>query len=292
MSCAVGLRHHRNFLKLWGGQTISLLGAEITLLALPLTAILVLRASPLELGILTAAQSAPFLLLSLPAGALVDRLRRRPLLVAADLGRALLLGSVPCIALLGALHIEQLYVAGFCVGVLTAFFDVAYQSFLTQVVSREQLVEGNIKLEISRSLAQIAGPSVAGLLVQWLTAPVTIAADAGSFLISALAFAVLRMPEMSPVRQANRSRLVTEILLVHGNRRQNRPNLSSGGSRRLAPSGGPHMTSPEGLLAQAERSAPVIWSRRCGPPCETMRVCGVVGDRGTFRAPCSRQKTA
>ncbi len=198
-------------MKLWGGQSISLLGSEITLLALPLTAILVLQATPLQLGLLGAAQSAPFLLLSLPAGAWVDRLRRRPLLVAADAGRTLLLGSLPITALVGSLHIEQLYAVGVCVGALTAVFDVAYQSFLPQVVSREQLVEGNTKLEISRSVAQIVGPSAAGLLVQWFTAPVAIAADAVSFVASAVSFALLRAPEPTAARRDDRTGIVNEV---------------------------------------------------------------------------------
>jgi MFS family permease len=155
----VGLRRQPDFLKLWSGQTISLFGSEITLLALPLTAILILKATPLELGILSAAQSAPFLLLSLPAGVWVDRLRRRRILITADLGRALILGSVPVAAMVGALRIELLYLVGVCGGALTAIFDVAYQSFLPQVVPRDHLVERNTDLEISRSMAQIVGPA-------------------------------------------------------------------------------------------------------------------------------------
>ncbi len=204
MSQVGGLGRHPNFLKLWGGQTISLLGSEITLLALPLTAILVLKVTPLELGVLGAAQSAPFLLLSLPAGVWVDRLPRRPLLVGADLGRAFLLGCVPIVAFFGTLHIELLYAVGLGVGALTAIFDVAYQSFLPEVVARGQLVEGNAKLEISRSVGQIVGPSAGGLLVQWLTAPIAIAADSVSFVISAMAFATLRSPE--PIRASREPR--------------------------------------------------------------------------------------
>jgi MFS family permease len=206
-----GLGRHPDFLKLRSGQTISLVGSEITLLVLPLTAILVLKATPIELGILSAAQSAPFLLLSLPAGVWVDRLPRRPMLVAADLGRAFILGSVPIAAMVGSLHIELLYLVGICAGALTAIFDVAYQSFLPQVVPRERLVERNTDLEISRSMAQIVGPSSAGLLVQWLTAPVAIVADAISFIVSAVAFASLRTPAPVRVTHDDRRNIMAEI---------------------------------------------------------------------------------
>ena len=206
----VGLRQP-DFLKLWSSQTVSLLGSEITLLALPLTAILTLKASPLELGILSAAQSAPFLLLSLPAGVWVDRFPRRRLLITADLGRALLLGSVPVAALLGWLRIELLYLVGIGAGALTAIFDVAYQAFVPQVVPREHLVERNTDLEISRSTAQIVGPSSAGLLIQWLTAPVAIAADAISFIVSGLAFVSVRAPDPMPVTRKEDRSLLVEI---------------------------------------------------------------------------------
>jgi len=207
----VGRWRQPDFLKLWSGQTISLLGSEITLLALPLTAILILKAAPLELGILSAAQSAPFLLLSLPAGVWVDRLRRRPILIAADLGRALILASVPVAAMVGSLRIELLYLVGICAGALTAIFDVAYQSFLPQVVSRDHLVERNTDLEISRSMAQVVGPSSAGLLIQWLTAPIAIAADAISFIVSALAFGSLHTPEPMRATREDRRSMMAEI---------------------------------------------------------------------------------
>jgi predicted MFS family arabinose efflux permease len=211
MSSVSGLGKQPDFLKVWGGQTISLLGSEVTLLALPLTAILVLQATPLELGILGAVQSAPFLLLSLPAGVWVDRFPRRPVLIVADVGRAVLLASVPLAALANALSIELVYVVALCTGSLTAIFDVAYQSFLPRVVIRDQLVDSNTKLEISRSIAQIAGPSTGGFLVQWLTAPIAIAADAASFSISALAFAALRRMEPSRVAADDRRSIVAEM---------------------------------------------------------------------------------
>src|SRR5215467_4773389 len=173
-----GLWRHSEFMKLWTGQTISQFGTQVSQLAIPLTAALVLYASPAQMGLLAAFEFAPFLLLSLFAGVWVDRTRRRPILIVADVGRAVLLGSIPLAALLGSLRIEQLYVVGLLSGVLTVFFDVAYQSYLPALVSREHLVEGNSKLEVSRSVAQILGPGMAGFLVQLVTAPIAVAVDA------------------------------------------------------------------------------------------------------------------
>lgn len=181
-----GLWRHSEFLKLWAGQTISQFGSQVTLLALPLTAALTLHATAADMGLLSAAETAPFLLVGLLAGVWVDRLRRRPILMIADCGRFFLLLLIPLLALLDILRIEALYVIAFFVGILTVFFDVAYQSFLPALVGRAQLVEGNGKLEISQSAAQIAGPGIAGALVQLVTAPFAIVVDALSFLISHL----------------------------------------------------------------------------------------------------------
>jgi MFS family permease len=123
-----GLWRHSEFVKLWAGQTISQFGTQVSQLAIPLTAALVLNASPAQMGLLSAFAFAPFLLLSLFAGVWVDRAHRRPTLIVADLGRAISLASIPVAALIGALTIEQLYVVGLLTGTLTVFFDVAYQS--------------------------------------------------------------------------------------------------------------------------------------------------------------------
>ncbi len=179
-----GLWRHPDFMKLWAGETISVFGSQITFLALPLTGVLVLNASPTEMGILAAVEFAPFLFLSLFAGVWVDRLRRRPILITADLGRAGLLGLIPIAAALNILSMPLLYVIALFIGVLTVFFDVAYQSYLPSLVEREQLVEGNSKLEVTRSLAQVAGPGIAGVLVQLITAPFAIIVDGISFLVS------------------------------------------------------------------------------------------------------------
>jgi MFS family permease len=179
------LRTSRDFRLLWSGETISQFGTQVSYLALPLVAVKVLHASTFAVGLLTTAMFAAFLLIGLPAGAWVDRMRRRPVLVAADVGRALAMGSVPVAALLGHLTMAQLYAVAFVAGILTVFFDVAYQSYLPALVGREELVAGNALLETSRSAAQVAGPGAGGALVQLLTAPYAIVLDAVSFLFSA-----------------------------------------------------------------------------------------------------------
>jgi len=198
-----GLWRHPEFVKLWSGHTISRFGSEISQLAIPLTAALVLNASPAQMGLLGAFEFAPFLLLSLFAGVWVDRLPRRPILIVADIGRALFLGSIPVAALVGALRIEQLYLVGSLTGALTVFFDVADQSYLPVLVNREHLVEGNSKLEMSRSVAQITGPGVAGALVQLVTAPMAVAVDAASFVASVIFLLFIRTSEPPPVPHAD-----------------------------------------------------------------------------------------
>lgn len=192
------LWRHGDFLRLWTGQTISLLGSQVTMLALPLTAALALQARPAQMGVMTAIGALPALFLGLPAGAWVDRRRRRPILIAADLGRALLLMAVPALAFLRLLRIEHLYVVGLLTGAFSLLFGVAHRSFLPTLVGRRQLVEGNSKLELSRSIAEIAGPGLAGALVQLVTAPIAIAADALSFVVSALFLASIRTAEPEP----------------------------------------------------------------------------------------------
>ncbi len=189
------LWRHADFMKLWTAETISQLGTQVTLLALPLTAILILKATPFQVGLLGTVEFLPFILVGLPAGVWVDRLRRRPILIAGDLGRVLALGSIPIAYELGVLHIVQLYVVAFVTGVLTVFFDVSYQSYLPSLVDRDKIVDGNAKLEISRSGAQLAGPGLAGALIQILTAPVAILADAISYLGSAFFVFLIRKKE-------------------------------------------------------------------------------------------------
>jgi MFS family permease len=206
-----GLWRHSDFVRLWGAQTISQFGTQITLLALPLAAIVVLDASAFEVAVLTAVEWMPWLLFSLPIGAWVDRVLRKPILVAADVGRALVLLSVPLAYAFDALTIWQLYAVGFAHGILTVFFDVAYQSYLPSLVERRQLEEGNSKLEVSRSGAQLAGPGIAGVLVELVTAPVAILADAVSFVVSALFLRSIRREEAPPER-GEPTRLHVEIV--------------------------------------------------------------------------------
>ncbi len=197
------LWRHADFMKLWTAETVSQLGTQVTLLALPLTAILILKASPFEVGLLSSLEFLPFILVGLPAGVWVDRLRRRPILIVGDLGRALTLGSIPLVYELHRLTIWQLYAVAFLTGVLTVFFDVSYQAYLPSLVERDQLVDGNAKLEISRSGAQLAGPGLGGLLVQALRAPVAIFADALSYLWSAMWVFLIRREEPPIERPAD-----------------------------------------------------------------------------------------
>jgi len=189
------LWRHADFLKLWTADTVSQLGTQITFLALPFTAISVLHANAFQVGLLSAMEFLPFILVGLPAGVWVDRLRRRPILIAGDLGRAVILGFVPLAYGLHVLKMWQLYPVAFLTGICTVFFDVAYQSYLPSLVRRDQIVEGNAKLETSRAGAQLAGPAVAGGLIQLVTAPVAILADAISYLWSASWVFLIRRPE-------------------------------------------------------------------------------------------------
>jgi MFS family permease len=206
----VSLLRHRDFVRLWVGDSISQAGTQIALVAMPLLAIRELDATPFEVGLLTTFETAAFLLVGLPSGAMVDRVRRRPVLVAADVGRALLVCSLPLAWYLDVLTLAQLYAVALLSGVLTVFFDVAYQSYLPHLVGRDHLVEGNGKLEASRAVAQIGGPTAGGLLVQWLTAPYALLVDGLSYLWSALWIGVISAREPAPERPEQRH-LVTEI---------------------------------------------------------------------------------
>jgi MFS family permease len=190
-----GLWRHADFLRLWGASTVSQVGSQVTLIALPLVAVLVLEASAFQVALLTTFDFLPFLLFGLPAGVWVDRLARRPVLVATDLGRALALLSIPVAYAFDALTLGQLYAVGFLVGVLTVFFELAYTSYLPSLVAREQLIEGNSKLEVSRSGAYIAGPGLGGGLVDLVTAPGAIVVDALSFVASGLLVLRIRRKE-------------------------------------------------------------------------------------------------
>ena len=206
-----GLWRHADFMKLWAGQTVSLLGSGITMLALPMTAVLVLEATPAQMGILEAIGALPPLLLGLFAGAWADRHRRRPILIAADVGRAVVIGLIPVATLLNLLGIEHLYLVSFLASTLGLFFGVAYGPFILSLIGRERLVEGNSKLAMGRSAAEIAGPGLAGGLVQLITAPMAIALDALSFLASGLFLGLIGTPELAPAPAEGRQNIWREM---------------------------------------------------------------------------------
>ncbi len=174
-----------DFVKLWASLTVTHFGGQITFLALPLTAALLLHATPLQVGILTAMGALPFPLFGLFAGVLVDRTPKLPVIVACDLARALALLAIPVCAWFGALGMPVLYAVDFLVGVGSVIGWPAYQVFMTERVGRENLVEANAKIGVADSAAQLVGPGVAGALIQWLTAPFAILVDAASFFLSA-----------------------------------------------------------------------------------------------------------
>jgi MFS family permease len=198
------LWRHRDFRQLWAAETVSQVGTQVTLLALPVLAVTVLDATPLEMGVLTALETAAFLLIGLPAGAWVDRWRRKRVLVANDLVRAVALATLPIAWLLDVLTLPQLFVVAAVTGTATVFFDVAYQSYLPTLVERHQIVEGNGKLETSRAVAQVAGPGVTGVLLRVLGAPPLIALDAATFLLSALFIGRIRHTDAVPDRTGRR----------------------------------------------------------------------------------------
>jgi MFS family permease len=217
-----GLWRDRDFLNLWGAATVSQIGSQVTLLALPLVAVLVLDASTFQVALLTAFDFLPFLLFGLPAGVWIDRLARRPVMIATDIGRALALFTIPVAYAADSLTLVQLYVVGFLVGVMTVFFELAASSYLPSLVGRERLIDANSKLEVSRSGVFIAGPGLAGTLVGALTAPVAIVVDAISFLASGVLVLGIRSRERwiesAEPRRGLRRELVEGIRYVLGHR--------------------------------------------------------------------------
>ncbi len=193
-----GLLNRVDYRRLWVGETISQFGSQVSLLAIPFIATVLLRATPLEVAMLGAVAFLPFVLFTLPAGAWLDQMRRRPILVAGDLVRFVALGSIPAAWAVDALTIWQLYAVAFIAGVATVFFDVAYQSYLPVLVERHELVEGNAKLQASEASAQVVGPGLGGGLVSAVGAPFAIIADALSFLASAWFVSRIRGREPHP----------------------------------------------------------------------------------------------
>lgn len=200
-----GLLRHEDFRRFWVADALSQVGTRISALAVPLLAVLTLQASAFEVSLLKTLQTVAFLLLGLQAGAWCDRLRARPVMVVADLGRAVVLGSVPVAAAFGVLTIAQLFVVVLVTGMITVFFDVAHQSYLPRLVAKDQLVEGNAKLRANMSVAAVSAPSLAGALVQWFSAPIAILVDAVSYLWSAVWLRSIKTVEPKPDRASERA---------------------------------------------------------------------------------------
>jgi MFS family permease len=187
-----------DFVKLWLGQFISDTGSQVSVLALPTVAILVLRATPFQVGLLSALEFLAFPVLGLVAGVYADRFRRIRIMAACDALRTLIFGSVPLAWAFGILSMEQLYVVALLTGICTVFFDISYQSYLPTLVGRRDLVEGNSKLEVTRSIAQLSGPALAGLLIQLVGAAQAILVDAASYVLSVISLLSIRKPEPDP----------------------------------------------------------------------------------------------
>lgn len=197
------LLFHRDFRRLWAGDTISQFGASVGQTVLPLLAATVLAATPFEMGLLTAAETAAFLLIGLPAGVWVDRMRRRRLMLTADFIRSGLLGTVPIAWWIGWLTLTQLIVVALLAGAATVFFDIAYQSYLPSLVSRERLIEGNSKLQATQSVAQIAGPGIGGVLMQLAGAANAVLVTGAGFLTSASCLLRIKAVEPEPEPHEN-----------------------------------------------------------------------------------------
>jgi MFS family permease len=224
---ARSLLRHADFLKIWAAATISLLGSQVSQIAIPAIAILTLGVSTFEAALLGFFEMLPFILFTLPAGVWVDRLRRRPILIAGDLGRALLLFTIPIAYAADVLTVWQLYAVAFMTGILTVFFDVADQSYLPSLLDADQLVDGNAKLQISQSAAQISGQGLGGAIIGLVSAPFAVVADALSFLASAACIVAIRTPERAPdlravsdsaARPGMRNEIVEGLRYVLGNR--------------------------------------------------------------------------
>lgn len=194
----IDIWRQKDFRKLWAGQTVSALGSRITREGLPLTAVILLGASAVQMGILSAIGYGSVLIFSLAAGIVADRFRRRPIMILADLGRALLLGAVPVLAIMHRLSIVHLIAIAASTGVLSVLFDVAYPSYLPAIVPAGELFEGNRLMSLSEATAEVLGPPLTGVLVQAITAPLAILIDAISFVISALSLWSIRTLEPAP----------------------------------------------------------------------------------------------
>jgi MFS family permease len=189
---------NRDFMKLWAGETVSLVGTQITQFALPLVAILTLRANVFEVGVLSACRNIPVVLVSLFAGVWLDRRRRRPVLIACSLANAFLIGMIPVASALGLLSMNLLYLICILSGAVSVVFDVGVLSYVPSLVGRQHLADSNSRMQSSMSLAMVAGPGIAGVVVGVLTAPITLALDAASYVCSAFGLISIDTPEPAP----------------------------------------------------------------------------------------------
>jgi predicted MFS family arabinose efflux permease len=203
-------RISRNLLTLSTAQTFSTVGSQVTIVALPLSAVLMLDATPAEMGLLAALAVLPYPVLALWVGAWVDRLRRRRILIVTDWCRAVLLGSVPVAALFGVLSMTQLYLVSCLAGCASVWFDVAYTSYIPQVIPKQEIVGANSAVTVARSGAQVAGPGLGGVTVQAFTAPIAIAIDAVSFVVSALLLS--RIKDDPPTEPGPKRRILADVV--------------------------------------------------------------------------------
>lgn len=192
------LWHNTDFTKFWAGETISLFGSQVTLLALPLTAVLSLQATPEQLGLIRFLENAPYLVFPLFFGAWVDHRRKRPLMLLANIFRAILLGLIPLLALFHILALTPLCIIAFCTGIFTVLFDLCWLSFVPAIVQKEHLIEANSKVTTSSAAAEVAGPGLGGMLVQLFTAPLALLADSLSYVVSVVSLLLIRHREPPP----------------------------------------------------------------------------------------------
>ncbi|WP_431280361.1 MFS transporter [Leifsonia poae] len=193
------------------GQATSQLGAQVSGVAVPLLAVVSLGATPFQVGMLGAASTIAFATIGLPAGAWIDRMRRRPILVASDLTRAILLATIPAAAVLGLLTMAQLVVVSLLTGFARVFFDVGYRSYLPSVIGRDRVLAGNSSLEFVRASGQVAGPAIGGVLVSLIGAATVVLVQAATFVVSALCLVGIRAVEPRPETPTNRRRIPAEI---------------------------------------------------------------------------------
>src|SRR5215470_4422440 len=205
-----GLWRNPEFVKLWGSLTITAFGAQVTNLALPLTAAVLLHATPWQMGVLVALETLPFALVSLHAGVLIDRVRKLPIVIATDVGRGVALLAIPVAAFTNSLSIEILYAVGFFCGVQNVVGGAAYQVLLAQMAGRERLVEANAKVALGETSSALVGPGLAGGLIQLVTAPFAIIVDAVTFFVSALMLRRIHIPH-DVVHPGPRPSVTTEI---------------------------------------------------------------------------------